>query len=305
MQKRFFEVAALWKESKRGVVKHSTFCAYILIIKTHLLPAFRDAETITEDAAQQFVFEKLNGGLSRKTVQDMIAVLKAIVKFGAKHHIFSFEPWDIVYPTETGNHPLPVLSRANHRKLLKELSEHPTTQNIGVMLALCTGLRIGEVCALRWQQVDLSRRVISIRSTVGRIYNCETNLTERYVSTPKTRTSNRDIPVTPILLNALRSVRGQQADDVYVVGDGVNPKEPRSYRDVFTRLLKRLNIPKIVFHGLRHTFATRCIEGQCDYKTVSVLLGHSNVSTTLNLYVHPNLDQKRRVMARLDRFMSV
>lgn len=173
------------------------------------------------------------------------------------------------------------------------------------MLALCTGLRIGEVCALRWEQVDMTHRVISVRGTVGRIYNCETSVTELCVSTPKTRTSNRDIPVTPLLLSALRTVRMQQRGDCYVVGDGIRPKEPRSYREVFVRLLKKLNIPPIVFHGLRHTFATRCIEGQCDYKTVSVILGHSNVSTTMNLYVHPNLDQKRRCMARLDRFMSL
>lgn len=305
--KRFYEVAALWKESKRDVVKYSTYCAYTLILKTHLLPSFGDAEMITEDDAQQFVFDRLRDGLSRKTVQDMMAVLKSVAKFGAKHGIFRFEPWDVVYPTETASRQLPVLSRTHHRKLLRELSEHPTTQNIGVMLALCTGLRIGEVCALRWEQVDMTHRVISVRGTVGRIYNCETSVTERYVSTPKTRTSNRDIPVSPILLNALRSVRTQQQQcgSCYVVGDGAHPKEPRSYRDVFVRLLKRLGIPQIVFHGLRHTFATRCIEEQCDYKTVSVILGHSSVSTTMNLYVHPNLDQKRRCMARLDRFMNV
>lgn len=302
---RFCEVAALWKESKRDVVKYSTYCAYMLVLKTHLLPVFGGAEMITEDDAQQFVFDRLRDGLSRKTVQDMMAVLKSVAKFGAKHGIFRFEPWDVVYPTETASRQLPVLSRTHHRKLLRELSEHPTTQNIGVMLALCTGLRIGEVCALRWEQVDMARRVISVRGTVGRIYNCETSVTELCVSTPKTRTSNRDIPVTTLLLSALRTVRMQQRGDCYVVGDGIRPKEPRSYREVFVRLLKKLNIPPIVFHGLRHTFATRCIEGQCDYKTVSVILGHSNVSTTMNLYVHPNLDQKRRCMARLDRFMSL
>lgn len=302
---RFCEVAALWKESKRDVVKYSTYCAYTLILKTYLLPVFGGAETITEDDAQQFVFDKLRGGLSRKTVQDMMAVLKSVVKFGTKHGIYRYEQWGLVYPTETASRQLPVLSRANHKKLLRALSEHPTTQNIGVMLALCTGLRIGEVCALRWEQVDMARRVISVRGTVGRIYNCETSVTELCVSTPKTRTSNRDIPVTPLLLSALRTVRMQQRGDCYVVGDGIRPKEPRSYREVFVRLLKKLNIPPIVFHGLRHTFATRCIEGQCDYKTVSVILGHSNVSTTMNLYVHPNLDQKRRCMARLDRFMSL
>lgn len=83
------------------------------------------------------------------------------------------------------------------------------------------------------------------------------------------------------------------------------PEDPRSYRDFFARLLKRLNIPHIVFHGLRHTFATRCIESQCDYKTVSVILGHSNIATTLNLYVHPNLNQKQRCIERMSNFLKI
>ena len=91
----------------------------------------------------------------------------------------------------------------------------------------------------------------------------------------------------------------------YVVGSSEHSKEPRSYRDYFSRLLKRLDIPQIVFHGLRHTFATRCIESQCDYKTVSVILGHSNVSTTLNLYVHPNLTQKKKCVERMSKFLGI
>ena len=84
-----------------------------------------------------------------------------------------------------------------------------------------------------------------------------------------------------------------------------NPKEPRTYREYFNRLLKRLNIPPIVFHGLRQTFATRCIESQCDYKTLSVILGHSNVATTLNLYVHPDIRQKRRCIERMNKFLAL
>lgn len=300
----FSQVAALWEVNKRTVVKHSTFCAYLLIVRTHLLPVFANATVISEIEAQQFVFSKLSAGLSCKSVHDIVAVLKSIVKFGAKRSIFPMEQWDIVYPTDTGCRSLPVLSITDHRKLLNYLSSEPTVQNIGVMLALCTGLRIGEVCALRWQHVDLVRRVIVVSGTVGRIYNCEKKATEYYASTPKTRTSNREIPISPLLLTALRQVREQQKGWVYVVGEGLKAKEPRTYRETFGRLLKRLGIPPIVFHGLRHTFATRCIESGCDTKTVSVILGHSNVATTLNLYVHPNLDQKKRCLDRLNKFLT-
>lgn len=300
----FCQVAELWKESKRNIVKHSTFCAYSLILKTHILPTFGNATTISENDTQQFVLNKLHSGLSRKTVHDIVAVLKAIAKYGAKHSIFVFQAWDVAYPTETTVRRLPVLTLPNHRKLLGELYSNPTPQNIGVMLALCCGLRIGEVCALQWQHVDLQRRTITIAGTVSRIYNCETLHTEHYSSSPKTKSSNREIPISPILLHALRSVKRNQKGSTYVVGDGYKAKEPRTYRETFSRLLKRLNIPPIVFHGLRHTFATRCIESQCDYKTVSVILGHSNVATTLNLYVHPNIDQKKRCIEKLNKYLG-
>ena len=301
----FGEIADRWKEAKRNAVKHSTFCAYALILKTHLLPIFADRSDITEEAVQQFVFDKIASGLSHKSVHDIVAVLKAITKFGAKHRFCQSSDLEILYPPNEAVRPLPVLSLQNHRKLMLSLTTAPTPQNIGVMLALCCGLRIGEVCALRWEQVDMVRRIISVRGTVGRIYNCEKGATEHYASSPKTRNSVREIPISGPLLDALRKVRGQQEANIYVVGTGTTPKGPRTYRETFSRMMRRLKIPTIVFHGLRHTFATRCIESGCDYKTVSVLLGHSNVATTLNLYVHPNLDQKKRCLDRLNKFLHI
>lgn len=193
----------------------------------------------------------------------------------------------------------------NHQRILmRHLLEQPTPQNIGVLLALCTGMRIGEVCALKWEDVDFAQKTIIVKHTVGRIYNCELKSTERVHSSPKTKNSCREIPISKQLFQALKMVR-KQSQSPYVVGTSIQSKEPRSYRDYFGRLLKRLDIPHLVFHGLRHTFATRCIESQCDYKTVSVILGHSNVATTLNLYVHPNLNQKKRCIDRMSNFLGI
>lgn len=303
--KLFKEVAAQWIEARRKLVKHSTFCAYNLILHTHLLPLYGNNDAVTEAEAQKMVIDKLNAGLARKTVRDILATLKAIVKYGVKHHGWSPISWDIVYPTETTVKKLPVLTMTNQRKLMKHISEAPTAQNIGVMMALCTGMRIGEVCALKWADVNMQSRIITVRSTIGRIYDYEKKATERLLTSPKTRTSNREIPICRELLMDLRAIRKDAPNAVYVVGCGETAKEPRTYRDYFARLLTRLNIPKIVFHGLRHTFATRCIECQCDYKTVSTILGHSNVSTTLNLYVHPNIDQKKRCIDKFSRSLGL
>lgn len=303
-KKTFQDVSKIWCDAKRPIVKHSTMCAYLLTLQTHLLPWFGTMETIAECDVQQFVIDKCASGLARKTVRDMVAVLKSIVKYGNKHGIFHFEEWEIEYPTDTEKKLLPTLSLNHQRILMNHLIEQPTQQNIGVLLALCTGMRIGEVCALQWEDVDFTQRIITVRHTVGRIYNCELKTTERIHTSPKTKNSCREIPISKQLFQSLKTVR-KQSQSPYVVGTSTQSKEPRSYRDYFSRLLKRLNIPHLVFHGLRHTFATRCIESQCDYKTVSVILGHSNVATTLNLYVHPNLSRKKKCIDRMSKFLGM
>lgn len=304
MPKTFEEISKIWCDAKRPIVKQSTMCAYMLTLRTHLLPRFGAMTRITESEVQQFVIDKLFSGLARKTVRDLVAVLRSVVRYGSKHKIFPLQEWEIEYPTTTHTRCLPTLTLNHQRILMRHLIEKPTSQNIGILLALSTGMRIGEVCALKWDDVDFSQRTISVRHTVGRVYNCESRSTEKIQTSPKTKNSCREIPISKQLFQPLKTVK-KTSSSPYVVGASPYSKEPRSYRDYFTRLLKRLGIPPIVFHGLRHTFATRCIESQCDYKTVSVILGHSNVATTLNLYVHPNLDQKKRCVERMSKFLGI
>lgn len=304
MQKTFKELSDSWCEMKRPLVKHSTMCAYLLTLQTHLIPHFGNSTFITECDVQKFVIYKISCGLAKKTVKDIIAVLKAIVKYGRKNRIFTSEDWDIEYPTKTEKGLLPVLTLKHQRLLMRYLIEKPTAQNIGILLALSTGMRIGEVCALQWQDVDLNQRIIIVKNTVGRIYNCESKSTEKIYSSPKTRNSYREIPISKQLFQCLKAVKKISVSP-YVISTSENSKEPRSYRDYFSRLLKRLGIPQIVFHGLRHTFATRCVESGCDYKTISAILGHSNVATTLNLYVHPNHNQKIKCVERMNKYIGI
>lgn len=301
--KRFGRVAELWKNDKKQYVKKSTYAAYSLLLTNHLLPAFGHRTSLSEAIVQRFVLDKLAGGLSQKTIKDMLIVLKMILKFGAKQGLLDPLQIDIRFPTPRDRRPIEVLSKAHQRRIMAHIEEHFTFQNLGVYLSLCTGLRIGELCALTWQDIDIENGVVRVDKTIQRIYVAEGSRrhTELIIDTPKSRNSIREIPMSSELLRLVRPLRRSARGDFFVLTNDSRPTEPRTYRNHYKRLLDEAGVPALKFHGLRHSFATRCIESRCDYKTVSVLLGHSNISTTLNLYVHPNLEQKKRCVEQMSR----
>ena len=295
------EVSALWKADKKQYVKQSTLSAYTLILENHILPEFGDKMKLAETDVQEFTWRKLQSGLSQKTVKDILIVLKMIQKFGAKAGILPFAEWDIKYPTEHKKQELEVLSVTNQRRIMQYAKENFTFRNLGIYICLSTGMRIGEICALKWGDINLATEMISVNRTIERIYIIEKGMkhTELVIGTPKTKNSIRDIPMSRELLKIIRPLKKVMNDDFYVLTNEAKPTEPRTYRNYYKQLLKQLNIPNLKFHGLRHSFATRCIESQCDYKTVSVILGHANISTTLNLYVHPNMEQKKKCINKM------
>ena len=295
------EIAAAWKEYKRPYVKQSTMAAYVLILENHVLPYFGDGDSLHEQAVQAFVLQKLENGLSVKTVKDILIVLKMVMKFGVKNEWMTYYEWDIKYPTTSTNKELEVLSVANHRKILNYIQSHFTFTGLGIYISLSTGLRIGEICALKWSDINVTDGTINVSRTIERIYiiEGEKKHTELVINTPKTKNSCREIPMSKELLAMIKPLKRVVNDDFYVLTNDERPTEPRTYRNYYNGLMVKLDIPKLKYHGLRHSFATRCIEAGCDYKTVSVLLGHSNISTTLNLYVHPNMEQKKRCITKM------
>ncbi len=302
-EKNISQIADLWKEEKRQFVKKSTFAAYSLIVETHLQPAFGNLTAVTEKDVQDFVLQKLNGGLSQKTIKDMLIVLRMILKFGAKKNYCVYAPIDVIFPTDRERQELEVLSIANQKKIMRFVEDNFTFRNLGIFICLSTGIRIGEICALTWDDIDTENGVIHIRKTIQRIYVKENGIkkTELLIDTPKTATSMRDIPMIKDLYEILKPLKKVVNNDYFVLTNEATPTEPRTYRNYYKKLLDKLGIPPIKFHGLRHSFATRCIESKCDYKTVSVILGHSNISTTLNLYVHPNYEQKKKCIDKMFR----
>ena len=299
--KTFEEIVALWQADKKQYVKRSTYSAYSLLIANHLLPAFTGINDVTEILVQDFVFTKLEQGLSQKSIKDILIVLKMVLRYGVKQGYLEHREIDVKFPTERERQDVEVLSRNNQKRIMEYVQSHFTFMNLGIYICLCTGLRIGEVCALVWNDIDVENGVINISKTIQRIYVIEGGKkhTEVIIDTPKSKNSIREIPIAKDLLKMIKPFKKVVNGSFYVLTNSDLPTEPRTYRNYYKRLMEQLNMPKLKFHGLRHSFATRCIESKCDYKTVSVLLGHSNISTTLNLYVHPNMEQKKKCVEQM------
>ena len=167
------EIALAWKSDKQRYVKQSTYAAYLLILENHLLSSFGDYDFLSEKLVQEFVLQKLENGLSVKTVKDILIVLKIVMKFGVKNAWMNYCEWDIKYPTSETNKDLEVLTIAHHKKILDFIKENFTFRNLGIYISLTTGLRIGEICGLKWSDIDVCNETITVRRTIERIYMVE------------------------------------------------------------------------------------------------------------------------------------
>ena len=305
-EKTIREVSELWRSDKKQYVKQSTYSAYSLILDIHLIPYFGDSVRVEEEDVQHFVNVKLGEGMAQRTIHGLLVVLKMVVRFGAKMGLGWNSEWEINFPTTGHAKEIEVLTVMNQKKLLQYIESNFSFRNLGIYICLSCGLRIGEVCALKWSDVDVTDGVIRVNKTIERVsFNSgQSRYTKVLIGTPKTHNSIREVPISRGLMKLLRPLTRVVNGDCYILSNDVRPIEPRTYRNYYNRLIDELEIPRIKFHGLRHSFATRCIQSNCDYKTVSVLLGHSNVGTTLNLYVHPNLEQKKKCIDKAMKYFQ-
>lgn len=193
-----------------------------------------------------------------------------------------------------------ILSNKEKPKLEKYCIEQNSLKSLGILICLNTGLRIGEVCALRWENIDFESKKIHIEKTIERIYSKEENKTIVIIDTPKSITSVRTIPINSKLYNILKQIRGKsKKTDFVLTGSSEHYVEPRNYQYHFKEILKRSKVKKYKFHTLRHTFATNCIEAGMDIKSLSEILGHADVSITLNIYmcIH-QIRQKENILKK-------
>lgn len=194
------------------------------------------------------------------------------------------------------NVTLPPNSREILEKLLLRRSD---TTSVGIMLSLFTGLRIGELCGLRWEDIDFGEKTLSVSRTVERIADIDAHYrrTKLIVSEPKTANSYRQIPLPDFLAEILQNMPPEEG--IYLVSGRDVPIEPCTFYKQYRKFMTENGLPVYPFHTLRHTFATRCIEVGFDVKALSEIMGHASVTTTMAVYVHPPMAQKRKYMEKL------
>lgn len=308
----FSIVANEWLKSMAPKFKESTKIKYHNLLKMYILPKLGEIsiQEITTVQIDQFCNELLasggkNGsGLSTKTVTDVLCLIKSIIRYAISEGICS--SCDIsTIKIKPSPKEMRVLTLGEQQQLCDYLLNNPDIQNVGILLCLFTGIRIGEVCALSWDDISFKENTIFIHQTMQRIQTTNDEAkTKIIITTPKSQCSIRTIPIPESIASILKNV-GVEKKGYFLSGSVSKYIEPRTMQNHFKTVLQKADIKKANFHSLRHTFATRCVELGFDIKSLSVILGHSSVNITMNRYVHPSMELKRKNMQRLSDLFNV
>lgn len=305
----FRQLAAGWLQEHAPSIKESTYYKYWNILNLHLNPEFADRmpEDITYEEVSRFAIRlQTDGkGLSPKTVGDILSVLRSILRYGGR---LGMDPaFDIsLIRTKQAPKEIRVLTTGEQEKLQRRLYDHSDGCRMGILLCLRTGLRVGEVCALRWEDISFSEQTIFVHQTMQRLRDFSDSGTKTHVviTTPKSSCSVRTIPLPSDLCRMLEEYQ-TTATGFFLTNSPYRYIEPRTMQNRFRQILISCGVEPVNFHVLRHTFATRCVELGFDVKSLSEILGHANVRITMDRYVHPSMDVKRQNMEKMSALFSV
>lgn len=301
--KNLEEHLVLWLGSIKESIKESTFANYHGIIYRHIIPQLGKLplNQVNSNLIQHYLNElsangslQKDGGLSAKTVRDIALLLQHSLK--SEGILLELKLPKYVPPK------LRVLTDEEESKLITTAIHDNTPMGLGILISLFTGIRIGELCSLKWEDISIQDCLIQINKTIQRIQNCNDFSKEKTIveiGTPKSQHSFRDIPIPEEFIKVLKRLKLEKTDNDYVLSGGKKYIEPRLCQYHFKKIIKNAGIADCNFHVLRHTFATKCVELGIDVKTISILLGHSNVNMTLNRYVHPAVDYQRNCIQQL------
>lgn len=289
-----------WLEDEELRVKISTVSTYRAYAQRMIRPCFGDmpAVQVSNETVKKYIadLESEDSCYAKKTAHMAANILKQVLAYGKPYGVEADPELCVLHKRPGGQQVTNTLTNAEQAKLLAALGDCEKPADIGILLSLKTGLRVGEVCGLQWGDIDFEAGFLTVHRTVMRITKPD-HSTEVYIGEPKSESSRRRIPLSRELLRLLKARR--QEDEVFVARGAAKPQEPSTLQQHFKVVLHRAGIRDINFHALRHTFATQCIDKGFDAKSLSIILGHADVSTTLNIYVHPSMEKLRRMMGRV------
>lgn len=309
----FKNIAERWFSGKKLQIKESTAVKYRNILDSYLYPFIGDLTfpQLTHGSVEDLSKELLSHGsktgekLSPKTVSDVLSVLKNLVEYAGDQ--------GIAIPTNAckiqirqSSRRLFVFSKEEQSILCSYLLSSNAPRDLGILISLYTGLRIGEICALIWENINMKEHTIFVCQTMQRLQVQDDKNKKRTrisISSPKSACSIRTISLPDALYKRL--TKFYKVKGYVLSGEETEFVEPRSMQNHFRYILKTCGIANTNYHTLRHTFATRCVELGFDVKTLSEILGHANVSITMNRYVHPSMELKREHMQRLSELIAV
>lgn len=300
----FSSLCESWLSGNRLRLKESTYVKYQTVIEKYLIPYFgtRSVTAMEAEQLRQFAEQLLQEHhLAPKTVKDVLLILHGILVYAKKCNPEMPVLPEISYPKDVRKE-LRVLSRAEQAVLTEYLLQDINTCKFGVLLALWTGIRIGELCALRWDHIDLEEATLKIDLTMQRLRDTRDGAaakTRIVMDAPKSDCALRTIPLTQQAAALCRQMAPEDSG-AYLLTGSSKYMEPRILQYHFNHYAKDCNLNNVHFHTLRHTFATRCVEVGFDVKTLSEILGHANISITLNRYVHCSMDFKRSNIRKLE-----
>ncbi|WP_242821747.1 tyrosine-type recombinase/integrase [Ruminococcus champanellensis] len=262
----------------------------------HILPEFGDVPCadLTAGRINAFINKKLADGLSASYVRDIFTVFKTMLKYAQEEYGFKLSLKNVVLP-KAERKQVEKISDTEQKKLVSYLKANMSLTAFGILLSLFMGLRIGELCGLKWEDVDFQHKILHIRRTVQRISSSNGNRkTKIVISSPKSATSFRDIVIPDVLMQYFEMFRNQA--DSFILSGTDKLVEPRTMQYRYKKILRTVDVEDHNYHKLRHTFATNSAEKGFNVKALSAVLGHSSVTLTLNRYVHPDRTYERRLM---------
>ena len=292
-----------WLCVKRNRVKESTYVKYDSMLSKHVLPKLGGCapSALSTQLIEQFKQELLSESLAPKTVKDILIMLSSILKYNAKQYPDAYQAVEISYPKEQKKEAR-VLSTEEQQRFVAYLQTDMDTCKFGVILALLTGLRIGELCALQWKNISLQNKTVHVDATMQRLRDLEhIKKTKIVIGSPKSDASIRTIPLTE------RAARLCEQNDphcpaAFLLTGTEKFMEPRQMQKKLARYTADCELKGVHFHTIRHTFATRCVEAGFEIKSLSEILGHASTSITLERYVHSSMELKR---VNMDKLASV